>query len=96
MAQACAEAQEMSINATHDFSNFMVQIAAKLAPLGTSGNSDVDTTSQSGTMSPLMLKPREDVEKHAESAKKSARMKYLLIHKLSHQKMLMSENLSEM
>ncbi|KAE9394659.1 hypothetical protein BT96DRAFT_943030 [Gymnopus androsaceus JB14] len=65
IAQSCATAQENSLNVTREFSKLMEFFVNSLGQGGdvrTPPNSDADTASHSGTMSPLMLRPREGVE----------------------------------
>ncbi|KAE9396314.1 hypothetical protein BT96DRAFT_941745 [Gymnopus androsaceus JB14] len=65
IARSCATAQENSLNVTHEFSKLMEFFVNSLGQGGdvrTPPNSDADTASHSGTMSPLILRPREGVE----------------------------------
>ncbi|KAE9396372.1 hypothetical protein BT96DRAFT_996746 [Gymnopus androsaceus JB14] len=65
VAQVCVEAQETSMNVTCEFSKLMETLVNKAVPgsdPGINPNSEVDTTSHSGSMSPPLIKPRGGAE----------------------------------
>ncbi|KAE9400292.1 hypothetical protein BT96DRAFT_993148 [Gymnopus androsaceus JB14] len=65
IARSCATAQENSLNVTREFSKLMEFFVNSLGQGGdvrTPPNLGTDTASHAGTMSPLMLRPREGVE----------------------------------